>query len=148
MDFSSKWTGLDFDPTPIREGAATPQQKTAETFDPAEFRREISLEISEHVLKPLAFRIDALENAMDRRIADLESSPDHHQLIALIAQGAAPVIDARIAERVGELRSLMTKLESEIERLREAPVPGATDCLALQAHQAAMAVTVSASTTR
>jgi hypothetical protein len=57
MNFSSKWTGPEFDPTPIREGAATPQQKTAETFDPAEFRREISLEISEHVLKPLALRM-------------------------------------------------------------------------------------------
>ena len=116
MSFTNKWTGPDFEPI---ERAAASQRKAAEAFDPAEIGREISLEITEQVLKPLALRIDALENAMDRRIAALESSPDHHQLIASIAQGAAPVINQRIDERVGELRSSMTKLELEIERLRE-----------------------------
>jgi hypothetical protein len=61
---------------------------------------------------------------MDRRIAALESSPGHHQLIASVARGAAPVIDRRIDERVGELRSSVAKLEFEIERLREEARPG------------------------
>src|SRR6476620_2479469 len=124
MAFTGKWTGPDFDPTPIHERAAAPQRKAAEAFDPAEFGRQIILEVSEHVLKPLALRIDALENAMDGRIARLENGPDHHQLIASIARGAAPVIDQRIDERVGELRSSVAKLEFEIERLREEAHPG------------------------
>jgi hypothetical protein len=102
MDFTRKWTGPDL--TRRQSGSVRPRRSRV--------RQNVALEINE-LLKPLALRVDALEKSMDRRITVLENSPDHHQLIASITQGAAPVLDARIAERVGELRSLITRLESD-----------------------------------